>query len=100
MHIPLSNFAFLPYNHIALLKNRFLEKILLKSAKTGRFFTKFKSNFFTLIEKQFQVIERAKFEFKVTVHYGIWEKHPVVTPKIFCKHLSLNYMSFVFLLCL
>ena len=70
-------------NHLALLKDRFLKKMFLKRAKTRPpFFCKTigSNNSFTLIENNFRFL-RAKFEFKVTVHYSIWEKmYPVVTP--------------------
>ena len=45
------NFAFLPQNHLALLKDRFLKKMLLKRAKnTSPFFRKTlgSNNSFTL----------------------------------------------------
>ena len=60
------------------LKDRFLKKILSKIAKTmktRRFFRKViigSNNSFTW--KHFQVFKIAKFEFKVTVHYGLCTK--------------------------
>ena len=55
-----------------LLKDRFLKKVLLKITKIRRFFlnTVGSNNSFTLIEKKNQGFKIAKFEFKVTVHYG------------------------------
>ena len=57
----------LPQIHLALLKDRFLKKMLLKRAKTHWLFY---SNW-----KQFQVFKTARFEFMVTVHYySLWAK--------------------------
>ena len=50
---------FLPQNHLALLKDWFLKKMLIKSAKTRRlFFRKTLSsyNYFTLIENNFRFL--------------------------------------------
>ena len=62
--------VFLLLNHLALLKDRFLKKMLLQWAKTCRLFLQnyrlFYSNW-----KQFQFFKIEKFEFKVTVHYGL-----------------------------
>ena len=49
--LPFPILCFFTPNHLALLKDRFLKKMLLKRAKT-----------------KFQVFKIAKFEFKVTVH--------------------------------
>ena len=67
-------FRVLRLNYLALLKDRFLKKNVIKRAKTHRLFSQncrlklfFYSNW-----KQFQVFKITKFEFKVTVHYGLW----------------------------
>ena len=41
------------------------------------------NNFFTLIESKFQVSKIAKFEFKVTVHYGLLAKSTQLWPHNF-----------------
>ena len=33
-----------------------------------------------MCKKQFQIFKIEKFELKVTVHYDIWQKHPIVIP--------------------
>ena len=76
--ISLSNFAFF-YRKItlALLKDRFLKKMLLIREKSVSFFfckTIGSNNFFYCNWKLFQVFKIAKFEFKVTVHYSLWAK--------------------------
>ena len=57
-----------------LLKGQFLKKMLLKRAKTCLVFCKTidSNNSFTLIENNYRFFTIAKFEFKVTVHYGLW----------------------------
>ena len=57
--------------------------MLLKRAKARRpFFHKTigSYHFFYSNWKQFQFFKIAKFEFKVTVHYGLWKKGPSFDP--------------------
>ena len=75
--ISLPNFAFLftVKSPIATqIKDRFLKKMLLKRA-TRRLFRNIigHNNDFTLIEKK-KSYKIAEFEFKVTIHYGLWAK--------------------------
>ena len=68
---------------IALLKDRFLKKMLLKRAKIRRFFRKtIGSNIFFFYSnwKQFQVFKLEKFEFKITVRYGLFVKCTQLRP--------------------
>ena len=60
---PFPILRFLPQNHLALLKDRFLKKMLLKEYKPDAFFRKTidSNNSFTLIEKN-QVFKIAKFK--------------------------------------
>ena len=65
--------SFLPQNHLALLKDRFLKIMHLKRVKTCCLFlqTIDSNNSFTLIENNFRFCMLAKFELKVTV---LWTK--------------------------
>ena len=69
-------FFFLPSNHLALLQDRYLKKMLLKRARIRRLFSqKIGSNDSVILyQKQFQAIRIAYLEFKVWIHYGLWEK--------------------------
>ena len=78
MQIYLPNFEFLPYNYLALLKDRFLKKILSKRTRTRCFSPQnYGLKWFVYSNwKQFQTLYKtAKFEFKVTVHYDLWVKY-------------------------
>ena len=72
--------VFWPQNHLTLLKDRFLKKMLSKRAKTRRFFRKHMGSNNSLTKfykfKKIQVFKIAKFEFKATVHYGLWANAP------------------------
>ena len=61
----LPHFAFLPYNRLALLKDRFLKKMLLKRAKTHWFFlheTTGSNNSFIPIESNFRFLRYSPAE--------------------------------------
>ena len=61
---PFPILRFLLLNHLALLKDRFLKKMLLKRAKPGGFFPQnYRLKYFYSNWKQFQVFKIAKFEF-------------------------------------
>ena len=89
---PFPILRFLPQNHIALLKDRFLKKMRLKRTKTRRFFFFVKTigsnTSLTLIEHNFSFFEITKFEFKVTVHCSLLAKctklWPLKLPFKFC----------------
>ena len=51
-------------------------KSLLEEQNRSPFFRKNigSNNSFTLIENNFKFLKIAKFEFKLTVHYGLWGK--------------------------
>ena len=86
-----------------LLKDRFLKKMLLKRAKlVASFFFFF--FFFYCNWKQFQVFKIAKFEFKVSVHYGLWAKstqlwalniHTAYTWVLKCKEMRISVNDFL-----
>ena len=68
--LPFQIWRFLPYNYLALLKDRFLKTMLLKRAKPRHFcffFPQIIGSNNTLIENNLRSL--AKFEFKVRAHY-------------------------------
>ena len=63
-----------------LFKDWFLKKMFFKRAKTRRLFPPQNYRlrwFFYSNWKQFQVFKIAEFEFKVTVHYGLYGQNPL-----------------------
>ena len=73
----LPNFAFFTIKSGGVTQRSVFKKMLLKRAKTCHLFyhkTIGSNNSFTLIENNFRFFKKAKFEFKVTVHYGLWLK--------------------------
>ena len=71
---------------LALYSQKIVNKNALKRAKTlpRRLFSSFPQNytlkyFFISNCEQFEVFVKAKFEFNVTVHIGVWEKGPRTT---------------------
>ena len=68
-------------NHLPLLKDRFLKK-MQKSKNLSAFFLNIigSNKSFTLIENNFRFLKIEKFEFKVTVHYGVWTKFTQLWP--------------------
>ena len=70
---------FLPENHLALLQDRFLKKKAFEKSKNllGCFTkTRGSNNSFILIKKKKKIgfFKIVKFEFKVTIHYGLQKK--------------------------
>ena len=69
---PFRILRFLPSNHLALLKDRFLKKMFLKRAKTHRlFFSKLSAQIilFTVIENNFRFLWNSfEFEFYLSLH--------------------------------
>ena len=76
IQIALPNFAFFTIKLPFYLKDWFLKKMLFKQKAVALFphKTTGSNNSFTLTENNFRFFEIAKFEFKVTVHYGLWVK--------------------------
>ena len=61
----------------------------LKNAKTNLHIYKSSNDSFTVIESNFRLSKVVKFEFKVTVHYGLWAKCIQLLPPIsYCKEAN------------
>ena len=103
--LPFQILHFLPKNHtvLLLLTDRHLKK-MLKNKQTNKqtnliiFFSQNYrlNNFFYSSWKQFLVLKTAKFEFKVTVHYGL---HGFYCNYIVCFDTK-TYLCFAFHTCL
>ena len=77
MHISLPNFAFFTVKSSSVTQRSVSqENAYKKSLNLSPVLheTIDSDNSFTLIENNFKVIKIAKFEIKVTVHYGLWAK--------------------------
>ena len=77
---PILPFFFYCKNHLPLLKDWFLKKMFVKRARNHQliFVKKLLAQIILSNWKQFQVFKIVKFEFKVTVHYGLWAKYTLL----------------------